>query len=86
MTRRNKIYNTTGRITTSVGLLVVIALLMLSIIASVEIMMLASIINSMMIVIITYATMFIVIMACLFFIYRIVNTIHDTLAGINKTL
>lgn len=84
MTRANKLYNTTGRITVSFGLLGVIALLGLTISAAVQIMMLASIINSIMIILI-YFTMLTVIGVSLFFIYRIINSIHDILTGINKT-
>lgn len=84
MTRANKLYNTTGRITVSFGLLGVIALLGLIISAAVQIMMLASIIDYANVILI-YVIMFTVIGVSLFFIYRIINSIYDILTSINKT-
>lgn len=84
MTRANKLYNTTGRITVSFGLLAAIALLGLIITAAVQIMILATVIKSLIIIFI-YFTMLVVIGISLFFIYNIVNGIHDILTGINQT-
>lgn len=85
MTRRNKIYNTIGRITTTMGLLSLLVIFILAIIGALEIIITTCAINSSIAMLSSFI-MVIIIITALALMYVTINAIITVLTGINEKI